>query len=142
MNIYAGAGYEYWKRSLENTQTSLGYSEKWSQYYLKLGVKPEYKTGNLSLYSDLYIKYPWDIKNKVSLLDVEVKPDNKLNYGIEVGGKLHKVFNKNINMFISGFFEKEKFGKSKEKFSQVVEDYVYQPESERKTYGLRLGLEF
>ncbi len=142
VSFYAGLGYEYWKRSLQNTEIALGYDEKWNQKYIKLGIKPENKIGKLSLYADLYIKYPWEVKNEVSLFDVEVKPEEKINYGVEAGGKMHGLFNKNINLFASGFYEREKFGKSDLKYSPVVDVYLYQPDSKRKTYGLKVGLEF
>lgn len=139
---YAGIGHEYWKRNLENTLNSLGYTEKWTQNYFKVGVKPQYEVGNYYVYTNLYLKRPFDVKNRVSMFNVEVKPDEKWNYGIEVGGGVNSLFKKNVGLFIAGFYEKEKFGKSDPEYSDVIGDYLYQPESKRTTYGIKAGLKF
>ena len=140
--IYAGAGKEVWKRSIDSTTEGTGYTEKWSQKYIKAGIKPEYVYGNYYVYGNLYLKYPWDVENKVGLFDVKVKPDEKVNYGFELGGGIKGIIAGKADLFASAFYEREKFGKSSPEYSEIVDSYLYQPESKRKTYGFRIGIKF
>jgi len=146
VSLYGGIGREYWKRDLENAivdnTLAIGYSEKWRQNYVKIGVKPEYGIGNYYVFGNFYAKYPWKVKESASLFDVEVEPGKKLNYGAELGVGVKGFLKKDLGIFASVFYERDKFGKSDEDYSEVVGGYLYQPESKRETYGFRIGINF
>ena len=139
---YMGLGYEYWKRSLENTLSSLGYDEKWKYGTFKVGVRPEYFKGRVFFYTDVYLSYPWKVENRVDLFNVKVKPKKKAGYGIEAGVQARNLFKLGLVGKAGIFYNYDKFGKSDLKYSSVVNSYLFQPESKREIYGFKIGIEF
>lgn len=142
---YLALGREYWKRSVDSSiePLAIGYTERWSQDYVKLGILPSYGLGkSYYVYGDLYVKYPFNVKNRVSAFDVTVKPEGRLGYGAELGIGVKDAIKKNLDFYASLFYERDKFGKSDTKWSDVVQGELYQPESKREIYGLKLGIRF
>ncbi|MEM3771842.1 MAG: hypothetical protein QXW80_05995 [Candidatus Micrarchaeia archaeon] len=140
---YIGLGYERWRRNLESTLNAFGYAEKWSQLYTIIGVAPQWHIGKrYYIFGDLYIKRPLDIKNKVSYFDVTVDPEEVWNYGIELGVGVKPLLKRYIEGKISLFYEREKFDESDPKYSSTIQDYIYQPDSKREKFGVKLGIKF
>lgn len=145
---YVKMGIERWKRSIdsnisENGNVAIGYGEKWRMWYWTVGVKQTYEINkDTFLFGNLYVKRPFNVRNKVDIVDVEVKLKKKWNYGIEVGVEAKDVLKRGINGKVSFIYENEKFGKSNMVYSSVIDDYVYQPESKRTQYGIKVGIKF
>lgn len=145
---YVKVGMEKWKRSIDSNFSEegslvFGYGEKWKMWYWSVGINPSYDVDkNIFLFGNLYVKRPFSVKNKVDIFDVEVEPKKKWNYGIEVGIGARDIIKQKVNGKISFFYEREKFGKSDLEYSSVINDYVYQPESKREQYGVKLEINF
>jgi len=139
---YVMLGYEYWKRHLENTLFSLGYAEKWKVWYTGVGVRPVYNIGSYYLFGDVYVRYNFDVRNEVELLDVTVKPDEAWSYGVEAGIGVKNVAKKGLKVEFSAFYAHDNFDASSWKYSSVIDDYVRQPESDRDILGFKLGVKF
>lgn len=149
---YVGIGYEKWRRNLESNYASIGgvttlvsgYTEKWYSIYGTIGVAPRYKLNtSYYIFGNAYLKRPFNVKNEVPLFDVTVKPGKSWNnYGAEIGIGVKNLIKKNLEGTLSLYYEKDKFKKSNIKYSAVLDDYVYQPKSERELLGVKLGIKF
>lgn len=140
---YVGLGYEKWRRNLESIPGAFGYAEKWNQLYTVIGVAPYWYIGKgYYVFGDLYVKRPLDIKNKVSYFDVTVDPEEVWNYGVEFGIGVKPLLKRHMEGKISLFYEREKFDKSDPEYSTTIQDYVYQPDSKREKFGVKLGIKF
>ncbi|MEM1672951.1 MAG: hypothetical protein QXX12_02590 [Nanopusillaceae archaeon] len=148
IDAYIKTGVERWKRSIESNLSEedtlvIGYGEKWKMWYWQVGIAPYYESSNnISLFGNLYVKRPFKVKNEVEIFDVEVEPGKKWNYGAEIGVEIKNMIKQKVNGKIAFFYEEEKFGKSDLKYSNVIDLYLYQPESKRQQYGIKLGINF
>jgi len=140
---YIGIGYEYWKRDIEGKPGSTtGYGEQWKYGTFKAGVSPEYVLGKYKFYGDFSIHYPWKVENKVDAFNVELEPDKKLGYGIEIGmGKDNFIKNGWKGTF-GAFYIYDSFGESSSEYSNIAGGDVYQPDSTRRLIGLKVKIDF
>lgn len=149
---YIGIGYEKWRRNLESNYASIGgvttfipgYTEKWRSIYGTIGVAPKYELNtNYYIFGNVYLKRPFSVRNEAPLLAVTVKPGKSWNnYGAELGIGTRHLVKKGLEGTISVYYEKDRFKRSNVVYSNVLDNFVYQPKSKRELLGLKLGFKF
>lgn len=149
---YIGIGYEKWRRNLESNYASIdevttlipGYTEKWRSIYGTIGIAPKYELNtNYYIFGNVYLKRPFSVRNEAPLFAVTVKPGKSWNnYGAELGVGIKHLVKKGLEGTISVYYEKDRFKRSNAVYSNVLDDFVYQPKSKRELLGLKLGFKF
>jgi hypothetical protein len=147
---FAGFGIRSWYRDIEDNiaadgSLALGYTENWSTFYGRLGVRGEQFLGQQNkMFLEAGVKLPVSTTNyiddaNVSYESITLKPGNRPSLFAEAGVKL-QIFK------ISAFYDSMRFKKSP---TVVIYDpslggYVgfYQPKSKADMYGLKIGASF
>jgi len=137
---FLGLGYRWWIRDLNDSDTALGYVEKWRSLYTKAGVRGDYSVSkDLSAFAEVGAKLP--VYNsmtvelsKFGLSDIDLKPGKKASAFATVGVR-YSLFTASV------FYEGMRFSKS------PMKDIggglaVFQPESKANIYGLNVGIAF
>ncbi len=136
---FAGFGYRWWQRDIQNTVYAAGYEEIWSSFYVQLGVHGDHTfSEQLKAFAEAGVKLPVSNRNKVDLQviglsTVTVKPGNEASVFAEAGLKW-------TSFKASLFYEGMRFSKSD---PVTVSNYqVWQPESRADILGVNVGMEF
>lgn len=147
---FAGIGMRTWARNIEDSiaadgSFALGYTENWSTFYGRLGVKGEQSLGQKnSMFLLVGAKLPVSTTNyiddrNVTFFDaITLEPGNKASLFAEAGVKLHF-------LKISAFYDTMRFKKSPVVAafdSALVLRGFYQPRTESDMVGVRVGASF
>lgn len=147
---FAGIGLRSWSRDIDNSiaangSLAIGYTENWSTFYGRIGVRGEQAFGQKNkLFLLAGVKLPVSTTNYIDDANVfyepiTLKPGNKPSLFTEAGVKL--------NIFkISAFYDTMRFKKSPmvvtyDALSGRFVGYL-QPKSESDMVGLRVGASF
>jgi hypothetical protein len=147
---FAGIGIRSWARDIKDGTAAdgslaIGYTESWSTFYGRLGVRGEQSFGqgnNMFLLAG--VKLPVRTTNyiddtNISSEAITLKPGNKPSLFAEAGVKL-QIFK------ISAFYDSMRFKKSPIviTYDTFVGGFVgyYQPKSESDMIGLKIGASF
>jgi hypothetical protein len=135
---FAGLGYRWWTRDLQDTSTAYGYEEEWSSFYTRLGLHAESQVSNrFKLFAQAGIKYPLVNRNEAKLSrfgirDVTLEPENELSYFADAGFKTG-------HFMLSIYYEGMRFDESDPDDTYGA---FIQPESEADIFGARIGFTF
>jgi len=147
---FAGLGIRSWSRDIDdsiagNGSFVRGYTESWTSFYGRLGVRGEQYLGEMNkLFLEAGVKLPVYTENHidddaVSREALTLKPGNKPSLFAEAGVKLH-LFK------ISAFYDSMRFKKSPTvvAYDPTLGGYVgfYQPKSKADMFGLKIGASF
>lgn len=136
---FAGLGYRWWLRDMQDTLYVAGYEETWWSFYARLGVHGDHTfSGQLKAFAEAGVKLPVSNKNKVDLnviglSTVTVEPGNKASVFVEAGLKWTR-------FKASLFYEGMRFSRSD---PVTVDNYqIWQPESKADMFGINIGMDF
>jgi hypothetical protein len=139
---FAGAGFRWWLRDLQNSTTQsgrpvVGYTESWETLYGRFGIRGRYQIpSGPTLFAEGGGKYPFYTGNSVDFANVGTVtfyPGSRWSGFAEAGTTFHHV---KMTIFYEGF----RFAPSA--FKLVGTKYYFQPESSSDIIGLRLGWAF
>jgi hypothetical protein len=136
---FAGLGYRWWQRDLQDTVSASGYKETWWSFYARLGIHGDHTfSEQVKAFAEAGLKIPLKNKNKVDLSGiglstVTVEPGNKASVFAEAGLKWTR-------FKTSLFYEGMRFSKSDPVTVSNVR--VWQPESKADTFGISVGMDF
>jgi len=136
LEFYVGVGVEGWARNIADSTDSLGFSvggfrENYTVYYGRVGLGLEEQGEFLNSSLQVGALRPYSVNEKVvtSGAEVTLHPDGRWSPYVNYRLGLRK-------NFIEFFYEGWRFDQS------PVKNLVYQPKSEKDTYGVRFGREF
>ncbi|GMT48115.1 MAG: hypothetical protein IEMM0007_1681 [bacterium] len=136
---FAGLGYRWWQRDIQDTLYAAGYEETWWSFYARLGIHGNHTfSEQLKAFAETGVKLPVSNRNKVDLSviglsTVTVEPGNKASVFAEAGLKWTRVK-------ASLFYEGMRFSKSAP--VAVSGGQVWQPESKADMFGINVGMDF
>jgi hypothetical protein len=133
---YCGYGFDLWNRVLDadlfETEGKYGYSELWLYTTVRVGARGEYSlNSNVNIFSDLCLNiFPYVSEYIYSNgKDVTLEPEGKIGFDFEVGLSYN-------DLLFSFFWTERQFDQSDEI------DEVYQPASDERRVGVKLGFNF
>jgi hypothetical protein len=138
---FLGLGARPWLRRLDSSpRDSNGYDEEWLSIYGRAGLRAEWTaTANARFFAQAAARRPFSTTTRVSLSfddgdqDLSLEPKSEWSADAEVGAEIG-------DARISLFCEQIAFGRSDSESVPPFE--IFQPESEGRLVGLRVGLEF
>ncbi len=136
---FAGLGYRWWQRDIQDTLYAAGYEETWWSFYARLGIHGDHTfSEQLKAFAETGVKLPVSNRNKVDLSviglsTVTVEPANKASVFAEAGLKWTR-------FKASLFYEGMRFSKSDPVTVNDVQ--VWQPESKADMFGINVGMDF
>lgn len=136
---FAGLGARAWLRRIDNTSRfSSGYDETWLTAYARAGGRFEWRaTGRLHLFASAALRIPLYNRARYSLSfdggddHVTVEPGRETTVAAEAGATVGSAH-------VAVFYEQLKFSRSDSESVPPFE--VFQPESEGRLIGLKLGI--
>ncbi|MBK3332350.1 porin family protein [Persephonella atlantica] len=128
-----GIGYDYWKRNLESSSVSTGYTETWSQLYIPVRAGIKFTIQDTQLYGFGEYRLNMKTKNSPSIVDVTLEPKTGLFFSVGGGVKVKKIS-------VEVEYSYDKWKKSDPK--QYGSSLVWQPESKRQTLSFTIGYQF
>lgn len=135
---FAGLGWRWWNRDIQSTATAIGYEERWSTIYARLGIRGDHAFSNqLKGFTEAGVKLPIYTENEIDwtvfgLDTITLEPGNEASVFAEVGVKW-------AMLKVSVFYEGMRFSKSD---LDDVYNAIYQPESKADIYGVNVGMAF
>ncbi len=135
---FAGAGYRWWQRDIQDSDVAIGYQETWWSLYTRFGIRGEYiGTGLLTAFAEAGVKVPLITENEVDLSvigisTVTVEPGNAPSGFAETGLAWDR-------FRASLFYEGMRFSKSDPVTVSGVQ--VWQPESKADIFGIMFGMD-
>jgi hypothetical protein len=141
-DLFGALGYGLWTRDIESTQTAQGYLEFWRMAYAGVGLSLSQASGR-GLYGEALVGKPFSVRNKAFLADagfdgdVTLKPEGKRLVSLEAGYRWEA-------WSVAAYYRQVSFDASgaQPAFLGGTPIPVFQPESEEKTLGLKLGYRF
>lgn len=135
---FAGLGYRWWLRDIQNSSNSIGYEETWWSSYARLGIRSNHIfSDQLNAFAEAGVKFPMNTENEADLSvlgfsTVTLEPGNETSFFAEAGLKREK-------LKFSIFYEGMRFSKS-----SLDNNYnaFYQPESKADIFGVNIGIVF
>ena len=136
---FAGLGFRWWQRDIQDTLYAAGYEETWWSFYGRFGIYGKHTfSGQLKAFAEAGVRQPVSNRNKVDLSviglsTVTVEPGNKASVFAEAGLKWTR-------FKASLFYEGMRFSKSAPVTVNNVQ--VWQPESRADIFGISVGMDF
>ena len=127
----AGAiGIEKWSRDIISIKNTIGYKEKYSQPFVKLGVGYFHQRGTGKGRFEIGYKRPFDVEETVAKFDITLEPKGTDSL------YLHYQYQSNKRWGVTVYSEKTHF-----KESEIVGDFR-QPESKSVALGAQVNYRF
>jgi hypothetical protein len=142
---FGGLGIRGWSRKIEDSAFAAGYTENWTTFYGRLGLRAEqHLSGRSKLFIEGGVKLPIRTSNyiddsDVSYSSINLHPKNEPSFFAEAGAKMN-VFS------VSAYYDSMRFKQSDvvynyDPFSGLVLGF-FQPKSESDMIGVRFGYLF
>lgn len=134
-----GVGVDWWDRTIEDTATANGYTERYRIPYLDFGLTYRWDEP-LGFYAEGGIRHPFSTKESIddygNYDDIELEPDGDLSPYLGVGYRFPARWDVEL------YYESYRFGASDKERLTIggvpTNTVVFQPESEQDTVGLNV----
>jgi hypothetical protein len=142
---FGGIGYSYWERDLESTAVSIGYRERWSSAYARLGVRAGSGIRPASpsrVFGTIGMIWPFASRNTAELPgigDTKVEPKGRPSLFAEAGFAYRAL---SVSLFYRGMRFDESDPVPVIPLGDDMFLAVFQPESEADAFGLQAGVRF
>jgi hypothetical protein len=142
---FGGIGYSYWERDIESTAVSIGYRERWSSVYARLGVRAGSGIRPASpsrVFGAIGMIWPFANRNTAELPDigdVKVEPKGRPSLFAEAGIAYRAL---SVSLFYRGMRFDESDPVPVIPLGDGMFLAVFQPDSESDTFGVRAGIRF
>jgi len=143
LDLYVGLGRDTWSRNLKSTAIALGYEERYTLVYGKLGVGLHAPlTAKTSGYLRLGGKYPLYTHERIAAFDVELEPGRQLSPFAELGAAYRLGADRRLNVTLS--WDTYRLSESAAALANIGGTLVpvVQPESTLDLIGLKFGYSF
>lgn len=140
--IFIRLGSNYWDRNILASGNVGGLHEIYRWQEIAAGFSINQHSNQLDVWAEFSL-----LKTHKPNMDI-LLPSEVLNfplgthYGFRLEAGRYFALSNNLDAGFSGFLERWRFGASDSQYSVYFDDYIYEPDSESRHWGLRLNIRY